>query len=357
MAQASPVKVAVIGAGIAGAACAHALQQAGYGVHVFDKSRGPGGRMATRRLEWLDSQAQKWTTALDHGALCLSAHTAPFQAFVDRAVQQGRLVAWRPRMAAGGLSVGASHAVYVPTPDMPALCRDLLAGVSLVCPWAVDRLHRGPQGWQLESCGVRFDADFDAVVLALPLPQAARLISPHRADWAQVAGSAVMRPCWTLMGVASAPACASPEDWDLARPAAGPLAWVMRSDARPGRAQVPGQAHWVAHARTGWSRRHLDHSPAEVQQHLQDALAAVLGGPLGWLHCVVHRWLYASPQGLSRPGVELCWWDDSLALGVCADTLGGRGPGVEAAWMSAQAVCEALQGAAASGQALSFSAA
>lgn len=41
-------QVAVIGAGIAGAACARALSLAGRSVHVFDKSRGPGGRLATR---------------------------------------------------------------------------------------------------------------------------------------------------------------------------------------------------------------------------------------------------------------------------------------------------------------------
>jgi renalase len=44
-----PVRVAVIGAGIAGAACAGALQGCGVDVTMFDKSRGVGGRMSTRR--------------------------------------------------------------------------------------------------------------------------------------------------------------------------------------------------------------------------------------------------------------------------------------------------------------------
>ncbi|HCZ16243.1 MAG TPA: NAD/FAD-dependent oxidoreductase, partial [Candidatus Accumulibacter sp.] len=37
------------GAGIAGLSCATALQQAGLEVSLFDKSRGAGGRMSTRR--------------------------------------------------------------------------------------------------------------------------------------------------------------------------------------------------------------------------------------------------------------------------------------------------------------------
>jgi predicted NAD/FAD-dependent oxidoreductase len=45
--------VAVIGAGIAGLACATTLARAGIGVTLFEKSRRPGGRVATRRVEGL----------------------------------------------------------------------------------------------------------------------------------------------------------------------------------------------------------------------------------------------------------------------------------------------------------------
>ncbi|MFG5409811.1 FAD-dependent oxidoreductase [Piscinibacter sakaiensis] len=44
----APWRVAIVGAGVAGAACARALAQAGAELQVFDKSRGPGGRLATR---------------------------------------------------------------------------------------------------------------------------------------------------------------------------------------------------------------------------------------------------------------------------------------------------------------------
>ena len=67
--------VAVIGAGIAGAACARALTLAGHSVRVFDKSRGPGGRLATRRVEWVDRQGQACTTRLDHGAIGITARS------------------------------------------------------------------------------------------------------------------------------------------------------------------------------------------------------------------------------------------------------------------------------------------
>ena len=39
------VPIAIIGTGIAGLSAASALHKAGHAVHLFDKSRGSGGRM------------------------------------------------------------------------------------------------------------------------------------------------------------------------------------------------------------------------------------------------------------------------------------------------------------------------
>jgi renalase len=56
--------VAVIGAGVAGLICAQQLRHAGYSVVIIEKSRGAGGRLATRRLH---------DTRADHGARYLKA--------------------------------------------------------------------------------------------------------------------------------------------------------------------------------------------------------------------------------------------------------------------------------------------
>lgn len=46
------VRVAIIGAGVSGLACAARLARAGVSVRVFDKSHAPGGRCATRQWRW-----------------------------------------------------------------------------------------------------------------------------------------------------------------------------------------------------------------------------------------------------------------------------------------------------------------
>ncbi len=334
-------RVAVIGTGMAGAACAHALAQAGHAVQVFDKARGPGGRLATRRMAWLDEAGQPCETRLDHGTPGLTAHTEPFWAFVDHGLQAGWLAEWRPVLAEGSAAPGDEAVLHVPVPDNPTLCRRLLGELPATWSCAIDHLQWASPGWQLLAGGAVQGTTFDAVVLALPPAQAATLLALHRNDWARHAALAPMQPCWTLMGVARAPSQAGMLAWQLARPASGPLAWVMRNDARPGRARVPGQAHWVAHARAGWSRQHLEQPAEAVQQQLQAALGEVLGQPVDWLHSTVHRWRYATPQPrLTAPG-EACWWDGAQGLGVCGDFLGGAG--VEGAWASGNSMATAVR--------------
>lgn len=334
-AQTSP-RVAVVGAGIAGSTCAQALAAAGWSVCVVDKSRGPGGRLATRRLAWVDPHGQARRAGFDHGAPGVTVRTPAMREAVDAATRAGVLRAWATVAAPGGRACEEGAVLQLGMPDMPAWCRWLLQGLSTRWSWPVVRLHRSPGGWWLESADGAQDGPFDAVVLALPPAQAAPLLAHHRREWAQRASLALMQPCWTLMGVTSGHG--DDRGWDIGRPQAGALAWVARNDARPGRAAEGGEAHWVLHARAGWSRHHLEHPPAWVQAQLQSALQDWLGRPLDWQHAVVHRWRYARPAaGAAAPGGP-CWWDAALGLGVCGDFLGGSG--VEGAWQSARTLAD-----------------
>lgn len=327
----SGLSVAIVGAGLAGAACAQALCQAGQRVQVFDKSRGPGGRLATRLLAWTGAAGQARTARLDHGAVSLTARTDSFRRFLSQAAQAGWVAPWTPTLATHSLALDDDGPHYVPVPEQPELCRRLLEGAATTWSSAIVAMHEQAAGWQLETAAGRLPEHHDAVLLALPPAQAAPLLAPHRRDWAQRASLALMQPCWTLMGVADAPRHAGPA-WDLARPPEGALAWVMRCDSRPARKPVPAEAHWVLHARPGWSRRYLEQPPEWVLPRLQAELFGWLGQPVSWQHAVVHRWRYAQPQRHTGDPAGHCWWHAGRRLGVCGDFLGGTG--AEGAWLS-----------------------
>ncbi len=332
-------RVAVIGAGMAGAACAASLQQHGLDVTVFEKSRGVGGRMATRRVAEAAADCSPLTLAFDHGAQHFSARHPRFKAALRRAQAAGVVAPWQPRVHAAWPAAQQKH-VFVALPQMSSLCRHLLAGPELQLSHPVQRLQRTGAGWQVVAVDGRVSGPFDQVVLALPPGQAALLLAGHHDRWADALAAVRMEAGWTLM--------AATQDldwpWDAAEPQSGPLAWVARNDRLPGRQVLPGVATWVAHANPVWSAAHADDEPGQVVAALSKALAALLptGLMIEWQHQAVHRWRYALPAAALGDGAD-CWWDARHGLGVCGDFMGaGSSIGVEAAWRSGDELADTL---------------
>ena len=73
------MRIAIVGAGIAGLSCALRLQDAEHDVTLFDKGRRPGGRMASKRVT-----AMGPSFAFDYGAQHLTARDPDFVAQVAR---------------------------------------------------------------------------------------------------------------------------------------------------------------------------------------------------------------------------------------------------------------------------------
>lgn len=415
-------EVLVVGAGLAGAVCARTLADAGWRVTVLDKSRGVGGRLATRRASWVDAAGHTHPVAFDHGAPGFGSSGPAFAEQVARWQAAGLLQAWQPTLAPQSYQALDTPLLWRPRPDMPALVRHLLQGLDCRLGQTVAALYHGPDGWRWRpaelataaaqppsaqtAAGPNPSADATAwagaaalagaagptrpdgaaaaapspgpapgspvahLVLALPPAQLAPLLSPWRDDWARRARQTPMRPCWTLMAVAS-PADTWP-DWQACWPTEGPLAWLARQDGQPepfgavnpgatpprqrpgdsaagaapatpprdaaARARAP--AAWVAHATAAFSQQHLEAAPETVLPQLQTALEAQLGQHLHWHHSVLHRWRYATAPRADRLQPTGCWWDSNLRLGVCGDHLGGTG--VEGAWRSGLALAHRL---------------
>ena len=80
------MKIAIIGAGIAGLTVARELASQ-HDIVLFDKARGPGGRLASRRRP---------DTTIDHGTIGFSADDRNFVYQLEQWQQAGVLSSWRP---------------------------------------------------------------------------------------------------------------------------------------------------------------------------------------------------------------------------------------------------------------------
>lgn len=309
------MKTAIIGAGMAGLSAARRLREAGLDCAIFEKSRGLGGRMATRQID--DHQ-------FDHGAQYFTARGARFQSRLAQWQSQGIAAEWLPGK-------------WVGTPGMTAPAGSLAEGLQLIRRYRVTGLTGGPGRWQLVSddapthpIGREF---FDAVIIAIPAPQVGPLAVSAGLQFREL-DRVRYAPCLTLM-LAFDRATDFREPW--LRSPDETIASLARNDTKPGRNAVLETL--VAHATPSWSRTHLE----DLAENTADALLRELRPYLGDaapVYRTVHRWRYARVE--QTAGVPFLW-DPVQRVGACGDW--ATGPRVEAAFDSGEAIAAAVLGA------------
>jgi len=311
--------VAVIGAGLAGLSCGRHLQSAGCRVTVFDKARGPGGRMSTRR-------ADGWQC--DHGAQYFTVRDNAFREEVARWESAGVAAPWEPKIAVigGGRTEPDSVVRFVGVPRMSAPAAWLAAGLTLHSGVTIGNMQHEVEGWRLHSKEQGLHAEhYDALVLAVPAPQAAALLEPLLPLTAMQSNAVAMLPSWTLMLRFAQP---YKPGYDAAFINDGPLRWIARDSSKPGRA---GSEVWVLQASAEWSAAHIEDDETRVTALLLDAFAR-LGGPRPEA-VTAHRWRYARA---GTPSSREAVWLPAVRVGLCGDWLGGGR--VEDAWLSGLAL-------------------
>jgi len=311
------MRIALLGAGLAGLAAARRLCSAGASVRLYDKGRAPGGRVATRRAGG---------GQFDHGAQYFTARGEPFAAALREA----------------GAAPWPDATRFVGTPSMSALPRALATGLDIALSRQIIGIERDGASWRVRHADAAWvrpgqtetdaptacDGPYDAVGVTCPAPQAAPLIAALRGDWAAHLAATLAAPCWTLMLRFDARLDLP----DTLRPDTGPIGWAARDSAKPGR---DGTSEcWVVQATAAWSQARLEDAPDSVSEALCAALAPGLPSPA---FAAAHRWRYALVE---RPLGEPCLADPSLGLALGGDwCLGPRG---EAAWESGEALAAAL---------------
>lgn len=308
--------VAVIGAGMAGAACADVLVRGGRRVEVFDKGRSVGGRLAQRRTE---------AGTFDHGAQFMRTRAPEFRAAVEAWHAAGLAAPW-PAVATG------DGIAWVGVPAMAAPVKALLAGAEVRTGHRITGIWRTPAGWSVTSDRGEVHGPFAKVAIAVPAPQAREFLeSAHAEDMAASLENVVIAPCWAGLFAFPGPLPSAPEV--IAGKA--DLGWAARHRTKPGRGLAET---WTVHAGPDWSRRHLEERPAAVAPLLRGHLATALGfDPGPPVHEDAHRWRYALVE---RPLGATHLLSPDGTLGLCGDwCLGAR---VEAAWQSGVALGRAL---------------
>ena len=307
--------IAIIGAGMAGLSCADSLTLAGHRVSLFDKGRGPGGRMSARRMD-IDGA----TVTFDHGAQYFTARDPAFLAQIEKWESEGIVARWP----------ATDEDAWVGHPAMNVPIRHMAEQLDVTFGAKVEALEVDHDGWILSVDGELTERKFDAVIVAVPAEQATELLAPQHSVFASTARNTPSDPCWTLMLAFDQALVGVP---DTIRPD-GPIGWAARNSAKPGRG---GKECWVIQAGPDWSAAHIENDAAVVEATLTRAVADLIDSPLPEpIMSQAHRWRYSR----SGSAGESCLWDETSRLGVCGDWL--IAPRVEAAFLSGRALADAI---------------
>jgi predicted NAD/FAD-dependent oxidoreductase len=317
--------LAIVGAGIAGLACARDLAGSGASVTVFEKARGPGGRLCTRR--------RHDDLRFDHGAQFFTARGADFVERVRRWQSAGVVKPWRGLVGRFDGEWGTepdSISRWVGAPRMSALSRHLARGLDVRLETRVTALGEAGDGrWRLATSTQSVE-EFDAVLMTCPGPQAAALLPAGPVQ--DRAKRLRYDPCVALMGIVST---TSVSRWPYS---AGSLhddviQWLAREDEKPGR---DGPARMVVHATPKWSDRHFDDDPTQIQGAIVERTRALTGVEL--VDVTLHRWRYARARPDPHQPAHIL--DTASGLGLAGDGLAGAR--VEAAHESGAALSRAV---------------
>jgi renalase len=326
--------IAVVGAGMAGLTCAQQLHQAGYNVVVAEKSRGLGGRLATRRLQ---------NTHADHGVCYLKAKDIQFQSLLETLVDRDLLQVWTDTIH----ELDVNNQVQEPIEQSPryaspmgfsAIGKFLATGLNLIQNQRVETVQFNDCRWHLQFENNPSSITADAVVVAIPAPQTVTVLeSISDSDFLQTLQSVQYSACITAIAVYPAHTETHSLEWKaIVCPHDSDLGWMAIDSTKQISASQPV---FVVQSNAVFATSHLDTTDLQpVGQHLLDKAASLLS----WFSTPevlqVHRWRYAFPiQPLTEKYLIA---NTELPLICTGDWCGGNR--VESAFLSGLATAEQM---------------
>lgn len=313
--------IGIIGAGISGLTAGRNLARAGHEVTIFEKSSGFGGRMATR------TAGKDSGSKMDHGVSTFIVESPEFKEFVSELQQKGIVKRWGQKMSMyDGENLieqdpnPSEKPQYTATNGMNSIGLYLSRYVDVKLNTKVggltyigkNRTNKRP--WMINFTSSK-TFNVDAVILALPAPQAYGILSTtidetNTLKIVRLIDEIHYRPAYSLMvGYGDQPAPV----WQGVKCKKSVLDFISNETSKRENKQ---ETSFVLHASESFTLKHRESDEEIVIREMLSAFAEIEGGWVSvpdWIQ--LHLWKYSKPRTfLNQPFLELEDKDSVLAL-------------------------------------------
>ena len=321
-------KIAIIGAGISGLSLARILGS-DYNITIFDKSRGVGGRVATRRAS---------PYSFDHGAQFFTVRSKEFKSFLRPMLDLDVVTEWNARFAEFNKDTilrtivwDNEHPHYVGNPNMNSIGKYLKEGLNIRLESKVAKTIFNNNTWSLFSDNNDSLGNFDWVVSTMPAMQSYDLFKGN-VEFSNFLSKVKMKPCYSLMlGFDKV----LPLDFDAALIKGKDISWIFVNSNKPGRSK---DYCLMVHSTNDWADKNSNLDSKEVIDYMCNEVKFVLGFNVNnAVHKDVHFWRYAN---IGNQTGESYLLDEKRNIALCGDWfIQGR---IEAAFLSANRLAKHL---------------
>jgi hypothetical protein len=308
------LQTVIVGAGISGLLAARMLHDAGARVTVLEKSRGLGGRLATKRVG---------DAVFDQGAQYFTVKDPRFSAWVEKWDAAGLVIPWP----------GGRHRRHVGRPSMTAVPKALAEGLD------IKREHKVTA---LGCCGDHWCVDVEnhgclraeRLILTAPVPQCLAMLQAGDYTLPEPLLSQLQAltydPCLALLVTLAGPGRLSV---DGVKRESGDIRWAADNQTK---GVSPNVSAVTLHLSPDFSEAHYGRTETEVLELVRAEAEELIGASISG--ATLHRWKFGRAR--TTYPEPFVWWQEE-ALGFAGDAFGG--PRVEGAALSGLALAERVK--------------
>ena len=320
--------IAVIGAGLAGITIASEINGK-FNVEVFEKSRGVGGRMSTRK---------ETPFIFDHGAQFFKIKTSDFRNFLSELFTKKIIQPWKFKLAyfkGKHLSkvklVEDADNFFVGVPNMDSIVKYLSKSCNVILNTKIERIIRENDKWNVYDHNKKVYGPYDWVILSLPAQQCKELITENTSFYCSIE-KIKMKGCFSLMiGMGESLNL----EYDAAHIEKEDIAWFSINNSKPCR--MNNQCLLI-NSSYEYAARNLNTSKDKVLKHLLNISSRLINYNLSKSAMIkIHQWKYVEAKCYPKVNYFIDYKDK---VAVCGDWfINSR---VEGAFLSAHELSQKI---------------